>query len=97
MTAGERAAKVVMDFHARRGWAYDPMQHAELQAAIANEIRQAEVQVRGILHEHALIAADMSGYGWTDCSTPLFQRVRNVLEELRRLRATEPVTSPAGG
>ena len=46
MSPAERAAKAVMDFHARRAWGYDPVQHAELEGLIAEAIRQAVVEER---------------------------------------------------
>lgn len=41
MDADRMAAEVVIEFHFRRAWAYDPSMHAEFQALIADKIRAA--------------------------------------------------------
>jgi hypothetical protein len=47
---------------------------------------QAEAALRGVEHEQRLIDAD-TRRGITDGSTPLFQRVRNIVEQLERVEA----------
>jgi hypothetical protein len=42
MTAEERAAAAVVEWHGRHVWGYDPVQHAELQELIADQVRAAE-------------------------------------------------------
>lgn len=41
MTARERARAVVQDYHARRGWGYDSVQHAEYETLLAIAIDAA--------------------------------------------------------
>lgn len=41
MTPEERAGAVVMDYHGKRCWGYDPVQHAEYEQLIADAIREA--------------------------------------------------------
>jgi hypothetical protein len=49
-------------------------------------LRLAVERLRGLEHERAMIEAD-TRRGITDCSTPLFQRVRNIVEELTATEA----------
>lgn len=41
MTSRERAAMVVMEYHGKRCWGYDPVQHAEYEELIAAAIDEA--------------------------------------------------------
>ncbi len=51
-------------------------------AAIQPELQDAERELGGLRHEALLIEAN-TRRGITDCSTPLFQRVRNIGEALQ--------------
>lgn len=53
-----------------------------------------EATLRGALHELSLIAADTMR-GVTDCSTPLFQRVRNIVEMLKAVEAERDAAGAA--
>lgn len=53
-----------------------------------------EATLRGALHELSLIAADTMR-GVTDCSTPLFQRVRNIVELLNAVEAERDAAGAA--
>jgi len=41
MTEEQRAAGVVQDYHAKRCWGYDPVQHADYETLLAAAIREA--------------------------------------------------------
>ncbi len=58
MTHDERAALAVVEWHARHYWAYDPTQHAELQADIARAIAGA------VAAERERCAAVVAGFAY---------------------------------
>lgn len=96
MTPRERAANVVMDFHARRSWAYDPVQHAELEGLIAEAIRQAVVEERERCARIADGVAKKAFYGIDESHTDPWAAGRSAgADEIAE--AIRGVTSPAGG
>ena len=50
-------------------------------ASHAAELAAKDAEIGSYKHEHALLEADTMR-GITDCSTPIFQRVRNIVEQL---------------
>ncbi len=46
LTPEQRASTVVVEYHAKRAWGYDPNQHAEYESLIADAIRAAELEAR---------------------------------------------------
>lgn len=60
MTQEERAAMAVQEWHARNYWAYDPGQHAQLQADISRAIADA------VAAERERIARMVEGFDATD-------------------------------
>jgi hypothetical protein len=54
---------------------------------VAFEMKRAHEITGAIVHEHALIEAAVGDRGRTDCSTPLYIRVQNVVARMERAEA----------
>lgn len=59
---------------------------------IAPRLKALRDRIAPELHQLALVEADMARLGWTDASTPLFQRVRNLIESSAASRANSSAT-----
>ena len=59
MTPRDHAANAVANFHALHAWAYDPMQHAELDMAIAREMAIMRSEAVEAERERILAAIDV--------------------------------------
>ena len=64
----------------------DSMDVAAFADELAAALAERDAEIGSYQHESALIDADTQR-GITDCSTPLFQRVRNIVEQLEQAEA----------
>jgi hypothetical protein len=99
MTAEERAAAAVVEWHGRHVWGYDPVQHAELQELIADQVRAAETAAAGRQRQRflALIAEARSWWERGNCPE-VMETVQAALDQLRlAVLAGQPSGPDAGG